>query len=56
MTIERGTMLARLVPEVMDYAARPTMLIGHGCRIELFREEDVNRETAFMQLTKGLVQ
>ena len=56
VTIERGTILATLVPEVMDYTALPTMLIEHGFRIELFREEDVNLETAFMQLTKGLVQ
>ena len=56
VTIERGTILATLVPDVMDYTALPTMLIEHGFRIELFREEDVNLETAFMQLTKGLVQ
>ena len=56
VTIERGTILATLLPEVMDYTALPTLLIEHGFRIELFREEDVNLETAFMQLTKGLVQ
>ena len=56
VTIERGTILATLVPDVMDYTALPSMLIEHGFRIELFREEDVNLETAFMQLTKGLVQ
>ncbi len=56
VTIERGTILATLVPDVMDYTALPTLLIEHGFRIELFREEDVNLETAFMQLTKGLVQ
>ena len=56
VTIERGTILATLLPEVMDYTALPTLLIENGFRIELFREEDVNLETAFMQLTKGLVQ
>jgi ABC-2 type transport system ATP-binding protein len=34
----------------------PTILIERGFRIEMFREEDVNLETAFMHLTKGLVQ
>jgi len=56
VTIERGTILATLVPDVMDYTALPSMLIEHGFRIELFREEDDNLDTAFMQLTKGLVQ
>jgi len=56
VTIDNGTILATLVPEVLDYTALPTMLIERGFRIEMFREEDVNLETAFMHLTKGLVQ
>ena len=56
VTIENGTILATLSPEVLDYTALPTMLIERGFRIEMFREEDVNLETAFMHLTKGLVQ
>ena len=56
VTIESGTILATLVSEIVDYTTLPTMLFERGFRIELFREEDVNLETAFMQLTKGLVQ
>jgi len=34
----------------------PNYLVNHGYRITLFTEEAVNLETAFMRLTKGLVQ
>ena len=34
----------------------PTRLINAGFRVALFSEEKVNLETAFMRLTKGLVQ
>lgn len=34
----------------------PNILINQGFRIALFTEEPVNLETAFMRLTKGLVQ
>jgi ABC-2 type transport system ATP-binding protein len=43
-------------PTVEDYSALPTELVNAGFRITLFREEEVNLETAFLQLTKGLVQ
>jgi len=56
VTIEKGTILATLVADTEDYLALPTMLFERGFRIEMFREEDVNLETAFMRLTKGLVQ
>lgn len=41
---------------VEDYSDIPTNLIGAGYAMTLFREEEVNLETAFMELTKGLVQ
>jgi ABC-2 type transport system ATP-binding protein len=34
----------------------PNILINHGFRLSKFTEEPVNLETAFMRLTKGLVQ
>jgi len=34
----------------------PSILINHGFRLKRFTEEAVNLETAFMRLTKGLVQ
>ncbi len=42
--------------EVEDYSSIPTSLVEAGFAITLFREEEVNLETAFMELTKGLVQ
>lgn len=42
--------------KVEDYSDIPTNLIGAGYAMTLFREEEVNLETAFMELTKGLVQ
>jgi len=45
-----------LKPHVEDYSDLPTALIQGGTAVTLFREEEVNLETAFLQLTKGLVQ
>ena len=39
-----------------DYSELPTLLLENGFKLTLFREEEVNLETAFMELTKGLVQ
>ena len=41
---------------ISDYSDIPTELIGQGYALTLFREEEVNLETAFLQLTKGIVQ
>lgn len=45
-----------LKQDVEDYSDIPSALIGNGFALKLFREEEVNLETAFMELTKGLVQ
>lgn len=37
-----------------DYSHLPSALIGAGFRLTLFKEEEVNLETAFMELTKGI--
>ena len=47
---------AALKSEVEDYSDIPQILLEGGCRLTLFREEETNLETAFMELTKGLVQ
>lgn len=39
-----------------DYTDMPNLLINNGLRLTQFMEEPVNLETAFMRLTKGLVQ
>ena len=40
----------------MHYYDLPNVLINKGFRVTKFMEEPVNLETAFMRLTKGLVQ
>jgi ABC-2 type transport system ATP-binding protein len=45
-----------LKSQVEDYSDLPSALIQAGFAVKLFREEEVNLETAFLQLTKGLVQ
>jgi ABC-2 type transport system ATP-binding protein len=45
-----------LEKETKDYSFLPTLLFENGYRLTLFREEEVNLETAFMELTKGKQQ
>ncbi len=54
--IKNGVIEVTLKQEVEDYSFIPTVLIEAGFQMTLFREEEVNLETAFMQLTQGLVQ
>lgn len=56
LDIRNGTIYATLNAEVLDYSELPTLLLENGFKLTLFREEEVNLETAFMELTKGLVQ
>lgn len=49
-----GQIVVTLQPGVEDYTELPTLLIQHGYKLKLFREEELNLETAFMTLTKGL--
>ncbi len=52
---ERDEMLiVTLKAGVMDYSDLPTMLIQAGHKLTLFREDELNLETAFMALTKGI--
>jgi ABC-2 type transport system ATP-binding protein len=41
---------------VLDYSFIPTLLVENRLALTLFREEELNLETAFMELTRGLVQ
>lgn len=52
----KGVLHVTLKPEVLDYSFLPSLLMEHGFQLTLFREEEVNLETAFMSLTEGLVQ
>lgn len=52
----KATILTTLKADILDYSDLPSSLITAGLKLKLFREEEVNLETAFMELTKGLVQ
>ena len=41
---------------ISDYTFIPHRLLSAGYKLTLLKEEEVNLETAFMRLTKGLVQ
>src|SRR5580704_3690712 len=41
---------------ITDYSFVASQLIAGGFQVNLIREEEVNLETAFMRLTKGMVQ
>ena len=43
-----------LIENVDDYSELPTMLIDGGFKLKLFKEDELNLETAFMALTKGI--
>ena len=52
--IRDGTIYATLAEGVEDYSDLPTLLIEAGHRLTLFKEDEINLETAFMALTKGI--
>ena len=37
-----------------DYTELPTILLSNGFKLKMFREEEVNLESAFMKLTRGV--
>jgi ABC-2 type transport system ATP-binding protein len=49
-----GLLAVTLVESAADYSDLPAALIEAGYKISLFKEEDLNLESAFMALTKGL--
>jgi ABC-2 type transport system ATP-binding protein len=49
-----GVLSVTLASRDADYSHLPNALIGAGFRLTLFKEEEVNLETAFMELTKGI--
>ncbi len=54
VAIQDGQMRVTLAENVTDYSDLPTVLIDAGFKLTLFREEELNLETAFMALTKGI--
>jgi ABC-2 type transport system ATP-binding protein len=49
-----GLLLLTLKENVTDYSDLATLLITNGHRLTLFKEDELNLETAFMALTKGI--
>jgi ABC-2 type transport system ATP-binding protein len=50
----KGLLVVTLVPDVADYSPLATLLVERGFKLSLFKEEEMNLETAFMALTKGI--
>jgi ABC-2 type transport system ATP-binding protein len=51
-----GFLQVTLKDGAADYSFIPAQLIAAGFQLNLLKEEEVNLETAFMRLTKGMVQ
>jgi ABC-2 type transport system ATP-binding protein len=51
-----GQLEISLKQGVSDYTFIPQRLIQNGFKLTMLKEEEVNLETAFMRLTKGMVQ
>ncbi len=49
-----GQLFATLAAGIEDYSDLPTVLIQEGFKIKTFKEDEINLETAFMHLTKGI--
>ncbi|HEV3005866.1 MAG TPA: ABC transporter ATP-binding protein [Pirellulales bacterium] len=54
VALTNGVLTTTLLPDRTDYSDLAGLLIGAGHKLTLFREEEVNLETAFMELTKGI--
>jgi ABC-2 type transport system ATP-binding protein len=47
-------LVVTLVPKVTDYTPLATLLVSAKFKLSLFKEDELNLETAFMALTKGI--
>jgi ABC-2 type transport system ATP-binding protein len=52
--VQQQQLAVTLQHGVEDYSDLPELLIQHGHKVTLFREEEINLESAFMALTKGM--
>ena len=51
--VNKGQIDVALHKGVEDYTDLPSLLLANGHKLKLFREEEINLESAFMTLTKG---
>jgi len=52
--VREETLHVTLAEHVTDFTELPTLLVEAGYRLKLFQEDEINLETAFMTLTKGI--
>jgi len=52
--VNEAIITVTMAPEVEDYSELPSLLIASGYKIMMFKEDEINLETAFMELTKGI--
>ena len=52
--IRDGRLFVLLREGTQDYSDLPTILISAGFKLSVFKEDEINLETAFMALTKGI--
>jgi ABC-2 type transport system ATP-binding protein len=52
--VRDGHIAVTLAENVTDYSDLPTILLEAGHKLTLFKEDELNLETAFMALTKGI--
>ncbi len=52
--LEKGQLIVTLAENMEQYSSLPGVLVNAGFEITLFREEELNLESAFMALTKGM--
>jgi len=52
--VRPGHLQVTLREDVTDYSDLPTLLIQAGHKLTMFKEDEINLETAFMALTKGI--
>jgi ABC-2 type transport system ATP-binding protein len=55
-TLRDGTLVLDLGPEQIDFSFIAEAMLQNKLRIQEIKQEEVNLETAFMRLTKGMVQ
>lgn len=54
VALKNGHIAVTLTSQVADYSELPSMLIDAGFKLTMFTEDELNLETAFMALTKGI--
>ncbi|MGE3819724.1 MAG: multidrug ABC transporter ATP-binding protein, partial [Isosphaeraceae bacterium] len=54
VTDKNGVLIVKMNEGVLQYSFLASRLIEQGFELTLFKEDEINLETAFMHLTKGI--